>query len=158
MDHEKIYYIPARFRRIENMHILFWLIKDACWAINLHVPAMLMIIPTIGVAMVICWQTRFIISEFIHNLAVILWITANTTWMIGEFYGWDENLINGYGLRQFALIPFLMGLMVLLFYYVFLARKKSFREKMFQRTNEIIEKETSYQATNTTHQSSITNQ
>jgi len=77
--------------------------------------------------------------------------------MIGEFYGWDENLINDYGLRQFALIPFLMGLMVVLFYYVFLARKKSFREKMFQRTNEIIEKETSYQATNTTHQSSITN-
>ena len=49
MDHEKIYYIPARFRRIENMHILFWLIKDACWAINPHVPAMLMIIPTMGV-------------------------------------------------------------------------------------------------------------
>lgn len=143
MNQEKIYYIPARFRRIENLHILFWLIKDACWAINLHVPAMIMIIPTIGVALLICWQTRFILSEFMHNLAVILWITANTIWMIGEFYGWDVNLYHGYGLRQFALIPFLLGLGVLVYYYLFMASKKSFREKMFQRTEEIIKKETS---------------
>jgi hypothetical protein len=141
MDHEKVYYIPARFRRIENLHILFWLIKDAFWAINLRVPAMIMIVPTMGVALLICWQTRYIVSEFLHNVAVILWITANTTWMVGEFYGWDENLYMGYGLRQFALIPFVLGLLVLFYYYVFLARKKSFREKMFQRTEEVLEKE-----------------
>ncbi len=143
MDQEKVYYIPARFRRIENLHILFWLIKDAFWAINLQVPAMIMIIPTMGVALLICWQTRYIVSEFLHNVAVILWITANTTWMVGEFYGWDENLYHGYGLRQFALVPFILGLLVLFYYYVFLARKKSFREKMFQRTEEVLEKELS---------------
>lgn len=108
---------------------------------NFHVPAMVMIIPTMGVALLICWQTRYLLSEFLHNVAVILWITANTTWMIGEFYGWDENLYHGYGLRQFALIPFVLGLGVLLYYYIFLARKKSFREKMVKRTEELIKSE-----------------
>lgn len=141
MNHEKVYYIPARFRRVENMHILFWLIKDACWALNLKYMALFMIIPTMAVAILITWQTRYIISEFLHNLAVILWITANCTWMIGEFYGWDENLIGPYGLRQFSLIPFILGLLVLFYYYFILSRKEGFREKMFQRTDEILEKE-----------------
>jgi hypothetical protein len=141
MDHEKVYYIPARFRRIENLHILFWLIKDLCWAMNFKYMAMFMIIPTMGVAILITWQTRFIVSEFVHNLAVILWITANCTWMVGEFYKWDENLIGKYGLRQFAVIPFALGLLVLLYYYLVLARREGFKEQMFKRTNEILEKE-----------------
>lgn len=141
MNHEKVYYIPARFRRIENLHILFWLIKDACWAMNLKPLAMFMIIPTIAVALLITWQTRYIISEFLHNLAVILWITANCTWMVGEFYGWDVNLVGPYGLRQFSVIPFSMGLLVLAYYYLVLARRKDFREKMFRRTDEILKKE-----------------
>jgi hypothetical protein len=145
MDHEKIYYIPARFRRIENMHILFWLIKDACWALNFKYLALFMIIPTMSVAILITWQTRYIISEFLHNLAVILWITANCTWMIGEFYGWDENLIGAFGLRQFSLIPFILGLLVLFYYYFVLSRKKGFKEKMFSRTDEILKKELSEQ-------------
>jgi hypothetical protein len=45
MDQEKIYYIPARFRKVENMHILFWLIKDLCWALNFKYMALFMIIP-----------------------------------------------------------------------------------------------------------------
>lgn len=141
MNHEKVYYIPARFRRVENLHILFWLIKDACWAMNFKTLAMLMMIPTFAVAILITWQTRYIISEFLHNLAVILWITANCTWMVGEFYGWDENLVGAYGLRQFAIVPFLLGLGVLAYYYLVLARKKDFREKMFRRTEEILKKE-----------------
>jgi hypothetical protein len=141
MNHEKVYYIPARFRRVENMHILFWLIKDACWALNFKYMALFMIIPTMAVAILITWQTRYIISEFLHNLAVILWITANCTWMIGEFYGLDENLIGPYGLRQFSLIPFILGLLVLFYYYFILSRKEGFKEKMFRRTDEILEKE-----------------
>lgn len=123
------------------MHILFWLIKDACWALNFKYMALFMIIPTMSVAILITWQTRYIISEFLHNLAVILWITANCTWMLGEFYGWDENLIGPYGLRQFSLIPFILGLLVLFYYYFVLARKKGFKEKMFSRTDEILKKE-----------------
>jgi hypothetical protein len=141
MDNEKVYYIPARYRRVENLHILFWLIKDACWAMNVKPLALFMILPTVGVALLITWQTRFVLSEYLHNLAVILWITANCTWMVGEFYGWDENLIGAYGLRQFSLIPFVLGLLVLFYYYFFLSRKKGFKEKMFERTKEMIKKE-----------------
>jgi hypothetical protein len=61
--------------------------------------------------------------------------------MVGEFFKWDENLIGKYGLRQFAVIPFALGLLVLLYYYLILSRKQSFREEMFKRTDEILEKE-----------------
>jgi prepilin signal peptidase PulO-like enzyme (type II secretory pathway) len=141
MTDHKIYTIPARFRRIENMHILLWLIKDACWAMNYRTVGMIMIIPTLLVALFITWQTRHILSEFLHNLAVVFWISANCTWMIGEFYGWDENLWGEYGLRQMSLIPFGIGLMILLYYYLFLASKKSFRDKMFAKTEEAVKEE-----------------
>jgi hypothetical protein len=141
MNPEKIYYIPARFRRVENMHILLWLIKDACWAINFKYFALFMIIPTLTVAFVIAWQTRHVISEFLHNLAVVFWIIANCIWMIGEFTGWDENLVGSYGLRQFSLIPFGIGLLILLYYYLFLSSKQGFKEQMFAKTEEIIKEE-----------------
>jgi hypothetical protein len=120
-----IYTIPARFRKVENLHILFWLIKDACWAMNLKIPALIMIVPTMTVALLITWQTRHMKSELYHNLAIDFWITANCTWMVGEFFHWDENLWNGWGLRQFALIPFLLGLGILAYYYLVYIRKKS---------------------------------
>ena len=28
---ETLYSIPARFRKMENMHIVFWLMKDISW-------------------------------------------------------------------------------------------------------------------------------
>ena len=141
MNKEKIYYIPARFRRVENLHILFWLIKDVCWAMNFKTLGMLMIVPTMTVALIILFQTRHILSEFIHNLAVVFWIVANCTWMIGEFWGIDENLIGNIGLRQMAIVPFGLGLMVLLYYYIFLAHKKEFQEKMLEKTEELVKKE-----------------
>lgn len=118
MKEKAVYAIPARFRKIENLHILLWLIKDMCWAVNLHVPAILMIIPTMAVALIITWQTRNMRSELFHNLAIVFWITANCTWMVGEFYGWDENLYKGLGLRQFAVIPFSIGLSIIGYYYL----------------------------------------
>jgi hypothetical protein len=141
MSDHKIYSIPARFRRIENLHILLWLVKDLCWALNYKAVAMIMIIPTMAVALMITWQTRHILSELLHNLAVVFWITANCTWMVGEFYGWDVNLIGEIGLRQLAVIPFSIGLLILAYYYIFLASKASFREKMFQKTEQAVKDE-----------------
>jgi hypothetical protein len=137
----KIYYIPYKFRRIENLHILLWLVKDACWAINLKIPALIMIIPTLWVAIVITYQTRKITSEFLHNLAIDFWITANCTWMIGEFTGWDANLVGRYGLREFSLIPFGIGLFILGYYYLIYTRRKDFEDQILQQTEALMQQE-----------------
>lgn len=123
MSDKDNYSIPAKYRRIENLHILLWLIKDACWALNLRIPALIMIVPTILAAVIITWQTRKLFSEVMHNLAVVFWIIANCTWMIGEFYGIDEGT---YGLRHIALIPFSIGLLILgVYYYLHFTRGRS---------------------------------
>ena len=141
MSENKVYSIPTRFRRVENLHILLWLIKDACWAVNWRVLGTIMIIPTLFVAILITWQTRHILSELIHNLVVTLWITANCTWMVGEFFGWDEGLWGDIGLRQLTVIPFSIGLLILAYYYLVLAPKDSFKEKMSMRMSEAIDRE-----------------
>lgn len=141
MKESKIYYIPYKFRRIENLHILLWLVKDACWAINLKIPALIMIIPTLWVAILITYQTRKITSEFLHNLAIDFWITANCTWMIGEFTGWDANLVGRYGLREFSLIPFGIGLFILGYYYLIYIRRKDFEDQILQQTEALMQQE-----------------
>ena len=138
MKKSAVYHIPYKFRKIENMHILFWLIKDACWALDFKYPALFMIVPTLLVAVLITYQTRKITSEFIHNLAIDFWITANCTWMVGEFFKLDENLIGSFGLRQLSIIPFGIGLLILGYYYLVLIHKKGFQEKIDRQTESLI--------------------
>lgn len=97
-----------------------------------------MIVPTITVAVLITWQTRKMIAELVHNLAVVCWISANCLWMTGEFYGWDEG---PWGARHLALIPFSAGLLVLGYFYIFLAPGKRFREKMKAEKDAVLEEE-----------------
>ncbi len=136
MKDKKIYSIPARFRKIENLHILFWLLKDACWALNFKYPALFMILPTLIAAFFIAWQTRKLFSEFVHNLAVVFWIVANCTWMIGEFFGLDEGR---WGLRNMALLPFGMGLLILGGYYFLYLTNRSFKEKILRQTEQLFD-------------------
>ena len=109
---EPLYQIPARFRRIENLHIVFWLIKDLSWAMLWKPLGLVMIVPTIGAALLITWQTREIKSELLHNIAVVFWIMANGYWMIAEFYSEDDSL------RYYAAIPFTLGIIVIAYYYL----------------------------------------
>ena len=141
MKKSNVYYIPYKFRKLENLHILFWLVKDVCWAMNLKVPGLIMIVPTLSVAILITHHTRKIKSELIHNLAIDFWITANCTWMIGEFFGWDVNLVGSWGLRQFAIIPFAIGLLLLAYYYLIYMHKENFKEQVHQQTEQLIEEE-----------------
>lgn len=107
------YSIPRKFRIAENMHIVFWLVKDMSWALKFRMLGVAMFIPTLLLALLITWQTRKIRSELYHNLAVTCWIIANGFWMICEFY-WEELDY----LRYFTAIPFSIGLLFVAYYYV----------------------------------------
>lgn len=116
---EATYSIPAAYRRLENLHILFWLLKDLSWCLVWRPLGILMIAPTLGIALVIFWRTRRVAVEGAHNLAIVFWITANSYWMTSEFVGFDTKLVLG-GLatgKQLALIPFGLGLLVLALHY-----------------------------------------
>jgi uncharacterized membrane protein len=97
-------------RKIENLHVMLWLLKDCSWVSEWKLLGLFMVIPTLLVAIKICWDTRSHFADLIHNIAVALWICANTTWMIGEFYYND-------GTRGFAKIFFYSGLALLGLYY-----------------------------------------
>jgi len=121
-----MYTIPDRFRRIENLHILFWLLKDLSWAMLWKPIGLVMLFPTLTVALLITWQTRHIAAELFHNLAIVFWICANGYWMIVEFLGKDEEL------RVYTVIPFSIGLFFILTYYLYIDPK----EKRKQRTTQ----------------------
>ncbi len=117
-----MYSVPAKFRRMENLHILFWLIKDICWCLSFKPLGIAMIFPTLIMALYITWHNRRRISELAHNLAMALWILANSLWMIFEFAEIDEEF------KYYCLIPFGAGLSILLYYYLLYAPRH--RKKM----------------------------
>jgi hypothetical protein len=123
MDAQKEYIIPARFRKMENTHILFWLLKDISWCLTLKWLGIAMIVPTLAIAGVIAWRTRKIVSELSHNLAISFWICANSFWMATEFFGVDEHL------KPYALIPFFLGLVPLIYYYGIYSVRKYWKRK-----------------------------
>lgn len=131
MSHNKesIYSIPARFRKMENMHIAFWLMKDISWCMIWRELGIAMFIPTLTISVIIAWRTRQLKSELAHNLAITFWICANGYWMISEFFGFDEYVVWSWVTgKHMALIPFLTGALILLYYYL-IQRPKEFKEK-----------------------------
>ncbi len=114
-----LYSIPSRYRRLENLHIVFWLFKDISWCMLWRVLGIAMIVPTLAVAIYIAYRTREIKSELAHNLAVAFWISANSYWMISEFFGFDEmKLFGQYEGKHLAMIPFMIGVIILSWYYL----------------------------------------
>jgi len=117
---EQQYSIPARYRKMENTHILFWLLKDVSWCMIWKPLGIAMIFPTLIISIIIAWRTRSLMSELAHNLAVTFWITANSYWMVSEFFGFDETLfVFGVEGKYFAMIPFTIGILILAYYYLF---------------------------------------
>jgi hypothetical protein len=104
-------------REYENFHIVLWLLKDTCWAVGWETGGMIMIVPTFLAGIYIAYRSRKILADFFHNIAVCLWITANGIWMFGEFYFNDD-------LRNYAMVFFALGLIVVAVYYIFLFPKK----------------------------------
>lgn len=113
------YAVPANFRRMENMHVVFWLFKDISWCMIWKELGIIMIVPTLTIAIWISWKNRQMKSELAHNLAIVFWISANSYWMISEFMAFDELEIWGTVTgKHISLIPFLAGVFVLAYYYM----------------------------------------
>lgn len=113
------YVIPLRYRKMENLHIVFWLFKDISWCMIWKPLGIAMIFPTLIIAIVIMLRTRQYMSEVCHNLAIVVWISANSYWMISEFLHFDTNPLFGvYTYKHLAIIPFVMGILILGYYYL----------------------------------------
>lgn len=99
-------------KHLENLHVALWLLKDCAWC-QLWMPVgIAMAAPTIAVSFFIAWHSRKSLADLIHNLAVCLWIVANITWMVGEFYFHDKT-------RHIARVFFFSGLITLTAYYLY---------------------------------------
>jgi drug/metabolite transporter (DMT)-like permease len=108
--------IPS-IRSSENLHILLWLIKDLFWLMEYRAAGLFMVAPTLAMAFYIAWRSRMDLRDLFNALAVICWITANSTWMIGDLFFGER----GHGPAQAF---FLAGLGLLALYYVFLGPRQ----------------------------------
>lgn len=100
-----------KIRGIENLHILLWICKDTCWVQEYRWVGVGLIVPTLCVAIFLTKKSFPHRDEFIHNLAVCFWISANSIWMIGEFFFDDHT-------RNIAIVFFGLGLLTLATHYL----------------------------------------
>ena len=76
-----------------------------------------MIVPTLGIALVVAWRTRALKSELAHNPPIVFWISANSYWMLSEFFGFDTTRIGTLtDNKHLAIIQFGIGLGILAYY------------------------------------------
>ena len=134
MAEQQAYSIPLRYRKMENLHIVFWLLKDISWCMVWKPLGILMIFPTLIIAIVIAYRNRQHVSETAHNIAIVFWISANSYWMISEFAGFDIKLIFGtYTYKHLAVIPFVIGICILAWYYLWWAPRNKGVEETFRK-------------------------
>lgn len=107
-----------KIRRYENLHIVFWLVKDTCWMMEIKWLGALMILPTLAVALSIVIKTLKSTEVYI-SMAIFCWISANSFWMAMEFFFNNQ-------FKHYSLIPFLLGfIFVGIFYSKTLFKKES---------------------------------
>lgn len=99
-----------KIKKYENLHIVFWLVKDSCWMLEFKMLGIAMVIPTLTISGIIVFAARKSNDVFI-NLAIFLWIIANSVWMFIEFFNHGEH-------KALAAVPFAIGfIFVGIFYY-----------------------------------------
>lgn len=106
---------------LEYAHVFLWLVKDLCWAQGWRTTGSIMVLPTIAVALLITWYQRNERLTLIHNLAISLWISSNSLWMLAEFFELEDSL------KPISTIGFSLGLLLLAAGYLalfFSGRKK----------------------------------
>jgi hypothetical protein len=116
--------LPLILRKFENLHIIFWLVKDMSWSMGWRIMGISMILPTLLLSIYLTKKFKENPSERYHNIAVICWIVANSYWMISEFYGFEELIIFSWiKWVHLALIPFLLGLIFIAYFYLFVRKQ-----------------------------------
>ena len=103
--------MDINLRKKENLHIVFWLIKDFAWISNYKILGLVMALPTVLLSFWLTWKCRENRADLFHNTAVAFWIIANAIWMVGEFYFEDTK-------RYVAMPFFFVGLAFVAWYYV----------------------------------------
>ncbi|MCE3258607.1 MAG: hypothetical protein K0S12_248 [Bacteroidetes bacterium] len=98
------------------MHIVFWLVKDSCWMMEFKTLGAIMIIPTVFLAVYLVYKTVGT-RDFYINMAIFFWISANSFWMLMEFFN-DNHL------RYYASIPFALGFVFVVLFYVTAGKKR----------------------------------
>ncbi|PBQ31267.1 hypothetical protein CNR22_05640 [Sphingobacteriaceae bacterium] len=107
-----------KIRKYESMHIVFWLIKDTCWMLELKWLGAIMMAPTLFLAGYIIYKTLGTKDAYL-NAAILFWIMANSFWMMMEFF-------NDNAYKYYASIPFGLGfLFVGIFYWRDYQNKKT---------------------------------
>lgn len=96
-------------KQLDNFHIVLWLIKDIFWVKELQFWGVMMIIPTVGVAIVLTIQSLNQKQGFYSNFAILCWMVADSTWMADEFF-----VLN---IEWLTLTLFCLGIFSMLFYY-----------------------------------------
>jgi hypothetical protein len=64
-----------------KLHIVSWLLKDAFWCLQLTLPAILMIFPTLGLMVYMLIKNP---EERLQNATLSSWILMNILWMLHE--------------------------------------------------------------------------
>ena len=114
------YSIPILYRKMENFHIVFWLLKDISWCMLWKPLGIAMVFPTLIIAIIITIRNRQYMSEVCHNLAIVFWISANSYWMIAEFFEFDTiSIYHDITYKYLAVIPFSIGILILTWYYLY---------------------------------------
>ncbi len=109
-----------KIRNYENLHIPLWLLKDTCWMLQWRVLGVAMIIPTFFVALYLTIKTyKEKEIEWLVNLSILFWITANSYWMCCEFFKRED-------IKDFAGVPFVMGMISIAIFYF-----KKYKPKVF---------------------------
>ena len=69
-----------------------------------------MVVPTVLVALSLAAKTRRT-PDFLMNVSVLCWISANAFWMCCEFYSWNES-------KTWAVVPFLLGMLFITLFFI----------------------------------------
>jgi hypothetical protein len=99
-----------QIRYLENVHIPLWLLKDTCWLMEWKWAGVLMIIPTVTVAVYIAYITRNTSDKWM-NLSILCWISANSWWMWCELFNHVEE-------KNLAALPFITGMVFTAVYFM----------------------------------------